>query len=61
MSSREHARFEQRYASWGRPVPGAAETAGWRVCAAVKSAMTLRGTPSIGHDLARAQLDRLFE
>lgn len=61
MSTREHARFERRYASWGRPVPEGSEAASWRVCAAVKSAITLRGTPSVGRDLARAQLDRLFE
>lgn len=60
MPARSWTRFERRYASWGRPLPTPAEAAAWRVTAAVKSALTLRGTPDVGSDLARAQLDRLL-
>jgi aminoglycoside phosphotransferase (APT) family kinase protein len=61
MAAGMHARFERRYTRWGREVPAPPQAAAWRVCAAVKSAFTLRGTPDIGTDLARAQLDRLLE
>jgi Ser/Thr protein kinase RdoA (MazF antagonist) len=60
MSQDARAHFERRYAAWGRPLPDAHETTAWRVCAAVKSSLTISGTPDIGADLARAQLDRLF-
>ena len=52
-------RFERRYTTWGRSVPAAREASAWRVRAAVKSAFTLRGTPIVGPDLAREQLERL--
>ncbi len=60
MSARMRARFERRYANWGRPVPAPRQAAAWRVCATVKSAMTIRGTPGTGPELARARLVRLF-
>jgi thiamine kinase-like enzyme len=60
MSVRKRAQFERRYATWGRPVPVPREAAAWRVCATVKSAMTIGTTPSNGPELARARLDRLF-
>ena len=52
MSARMHTRFERRYASWGRPVPAPSEAAAWRVCASVKSAMTIVTTPVTGPGLA---------
>lgn len=60
MPAPARARFDRRYSTWGRSVPGADETAAWRVSAAVKSALTISGTPDVGHDRARAQLDRLL-
>ncbi len=60
MSEAARDRFERRYATWGRPTPERAETTAWRVCATVKSSLTISGTPDVGPDLARAQLDRLF-
>jgi thiamine kinase-like enzyme len=59
MSDSLRERFERRYTTWGRSVPEAREVSAWRVCAAVKSAFTLRGTPIVGRDLAREQLERL--
>ena len=60
MSEDARTGFERRYATWGRPIPDVGETTAWRVCAAVKSSLTISGTPVSGSDLARAQLDRLF-
>jgi aminoglycoside phosphotransferase (APT) family kinase protein len=60
MPERWRARFERRYAEWGRPVPVPVEAAAWRVSATVKSAMTIRTTPGTGPKLARARLERLL-
>jgi aminoglycoside phosphotransferase (APT) family kinase protein len=60
MPASARAAFERRYSTWGRAVPVADEAAAWRVTAAVKSSLTISGTPAAGRDLARAQLDRLF-
>jgi hypothetical protein len=60
MPAASHDRLERRYATWGRTPPGPTEAGAWRLCAAVKSAFTLRGTPTVGPARARAQLDRVL-
>jgi len=60
MPAPTYARFERRYATWGRTPPAPTEAAAWRVCAGTKSAFTLRGTPDTGPELARAQVERVL-
>ena len=60
MSEPMYACFERRYEAGGRSVAEPREAVAWRVCAGVKSVVTIGGTPDTGSALARVRLDRLL-